>query len=483
MAPNILPTSLPSLPDLDARLFVFDGRLIRLIHNSYMPKVQAFLNSRTVREFTESSRFVPTRFLDQASREEFLSHNSFPNRLGNKDAWIALEHGSVPFPASAHEWPPEMLHAAGKLTLELANALLSEGRGIKDAIPYNILFRGSEAVFVDLLSLEEREPRDPAWLAYAQFVRAFLLPLMAYEKFGLPTHQVFLTRPGGLEPSEFYHLCNQPQERRAPAVTPDSLPTRFRFAVRESGALLHHCRPKKEPADSRTSLKLLLKHLSGMLVTLTPPSRRSPRWSDYMILQRSYTPENLSDKEAFVQNAIAHFRPKRVLDVGCNTGHFSTLATRYGASVVAIDSDSLVVGELWLRTYAEKLDILPLVVNFSSPTPAVDGYPSFLDRARGAFDAVLMLAVIHHMQVIGGIPLSEILARAAELTKGICVAEFVGPSDPFFQSLLNDRNDRSYEWLNTQTFEAACRRQFKIIASHRLGDSHRWLYLLKKKAR
>ena len=35
--------------------------------------------------------------------------------------------------------------------------------------------------------------------------------------------------------------------------------------------------------------------------------------------------------------------------------------------------------------------------------------PSFLDRARGNFDAVLMLAVIHHMLVTERVPLADIL--------------------------------------------------------------------------
>ena len=47
-----------------------------------------------------------------------------------------------------------MLHAAGALTLELAQGALEEGFGLKDATPYNVLFRGSRPVFVDVLSFE-----------------------------------------------------------------------------------------------------------------------------------------------------------------------------------------------------------------------------------------------------------------------------------------------------------------------------------------
>ena len=73
-----------------------------------------------------------------------------------------------------------------RLTLRLALDLLPEGFGLKDATPYNVLFRGPDPVFVDALSIERRDAGDPTWLAYAQFVRTFVLPLVANRRFGLP---------------------------------------------------------------------------------------------------------------------------------------------------------------------------------------------------------------------------------------------------------------------------------------------------------
>jgi hypothetical protein len=59
------------------------------------------------------------------------------------------------------------------------------------------------------------------------------------------------------------------------------------------------------------------------------------------------------------------------------------------------------------------------VVNLARSTPAAGWAncetPSFLDRARGHFDAVLMLALIHHLLVTERIPLDSILELAADL--------------------------------------------------------------------
>jgi hypothetical protein len=49
---------------------------------------------------------------------------------------------------------------------------------LKDATPYNMPFRGPRPVFVDWLSFERRDRRDPTWPPYAQFVRTFVLPLL-----------------------------------------------------------------------------------------------------------------------------------------------------------------------------------------------------------------------------------------------------------------------------------------------------------------
>ena len=114
-----------------------------------------------------------------------------------------------------------------------------------------------------------------------------------------------------------------------------------------------------------------------------------------------YSAEQLAQKEAFVREALAVSRPHAVLDVGANEGYFSFIAAAQGASVVAIDSDPMVVGSVWREASKQRLNVLPLVVDLTRPTPAMgwrnQECASFLDRARGGFDLVMMLAVIHHM--------------------------------------------------------------------------------------
>ena len=68
----------------------------------------------------------------------------YPELGASREAGV-WEHERIPFPSFPYEWPPEMLEAAGSLTLDLAEAALEEGFGLKDATPYNVLFRGAAA--------------------------------------------------------------------------------------------------------------------------------------------------------------------------------------------------------------------------------------------------------------------------------------------------------------------------------------------------
>ena len=206
----------------------------------------------------------------------------------------------------------------------------------------------------------------------------------------------------------------------------------------------HSTAPTRRPRPSRQTISS-----SCFLIAAKSASRHwsrnrpAPVRSGYLDQKSLYTPAQLARKEAFVSEALALARPKTVLDVGANEGHFSFLAARQGASVVAIDSDPVVAGAIWRAASLDRLDVLPLVVDLTRPTPAIGWRNqeclSFLDRATGHFDMVMMLAVLHHMLVTERIPLEDLLALAADLTRDYALIEFVAPEDPMFQRIVRGR--------------------------------------------
>jgi len=472
-----------SLRDPAGQLFLIGGRFLRVINREAAVDLKAFLASTTARNSVGAGRLVGTEVLSEDAIEELRSTAEFKTLCERFAPCTVVEHEAVPFTSFAYEWPAAMLHAAAELTLDLAESSLDEGFGLKDATPYNLLFRGPEPVFVDLLSFERRNPGDAIWLPYAQFMRAFILPLLANRYLHAPLDQILIARRDGLEPEALYAMCGPLRRLLPPFLTLASIPTWLGRRHDPDDLSIYQAKPAAEPRKARFILASLFRHLRRTLKTVRPQAGKASRWSDYMARQSSYSDQDFEAKRDFIQQALRDYRPGNVLDVGCNTGYYSRLAAGAGARVVAIDPDRVVIDELWRGARAERLDILPLVVDFTRPTPAIgwrnQECPSFLDRARGAFDAVLMLAVIHHMLVSERIPLPEILALTAELTTDIAVVEFVGPQDPMFRRIARGR-DGLFADFSVSSFEAECRRHFRIIGSRRLANGNRGLYLLRK---
>ncbi|MED5418334.1 MAG: SAM-dependent methyltransferase, partial [Verrucomicrobiota bacterium] len=135
--------------------------------------------------------------------------------LDGEDFEAVIAHRRIEFASYPHEWPVEMLAAAGRCTLAIAKNLLADGFGLKDATPYNVLFDGPRPILVDVLSIERRRAGDPLWLAEAQFLRCFVLPLLACRTLGRPTAEAFLADRDGLEPETLYRSAG-PLRRFAP---------------------------------------------------------------------------------------------------------------------------------------------------------------------------------------------------------------------------------------------------------------------------
>ena len=114
-----------------------------------------------------------------------------------------LEHPRIDPISYPWEWTPAQWRAAAELTLQIAREAIDACWTLKDATPLNVIFKGTRPVLVDVLSFEQRDPHSSVWLAYGQFVRTFLLPLVAARYLSWPLQATFFTRDG-YEPGLIY---------------------------------------------------------------------------------------------------------------------------------------------------------------------------------------------------------------------------------------------------------------------------------------
>lgn len=471
--------SLRSFRDPAGRLHFIGSKPVRQVRADHAATYRELVRSPLLTRLMEAGSLVRTEVVDNP-RSAFTTAEL--GHLQPADDDLLLVHEKIPFPSFPAEWPPEMHRAAGYLTLEIAEQALEYGLGLKDATPYNILFKGHRPVFVDILSFERRDRHDPIWLAYGQFVRTVIFPLLAHTHLHFPLAAAFLTRRDGLEPADLYRMLSPLRRLLPPFLGSVSLPT---WLSRRAETRSSTYRPQSI-GNEQKALFILRSHLRRMRRMLDRTKARSSEGSHWIDYCRSctYDEKAFSVKSGFVGRFLADAAPRRVLDVGCNTGHFSRLAASAGAQVVAIDSDAAVVGALWSLAAGKGLDILPLVVDFARPTPALGWRngetPSFLDRAKGYFDAVFMLAVLHHLIVTDQIPLREVMRLAAEVTTRYLVIEYVSPDDPQFRRLARGR-DELYRHVTREYFEAAAAEFFRINETHKIEGQERWLYVMEKR--
>ena len=173
---------------------------LRLLTSPGEAKIDALNSSSAAKALVQRGQMIATEKLDGAELEAA--------RTRVAGDWVAaVRHPRLEFMSFAHEWPATMLHAAGLLTLDIAEHLLAEDKGLKDASPYNVGFKGPVPIFLDVLSIETRGPTDPIWRAEAQFVRNFLLPLMCAKHFGIPAHSLLLRGPDTVTPEAVYKIA------------------------------------------------------------------------------------------------------------------------------------------------------------------------------------------------------------------------------------------------------------------------------------
>ena len=467
-----------SFRDPGGRVVIADQRAFRVVNPEYDETLTRLFETKLYAQLVSGEQLIGTRVVDDQHLKQQLIQAVLPEHPDS----LVFEHDFIAFPSYPYEWPPEMLYAAGELTLNLMEKLLSASFGLKDASPYNVLFRGSKPIFIDLLSLESRESRDSTWLAYAQFTRNFIRPLLADKYFGVGLDQTFRVHRDGLQPEDVFKLSSSWQKLHPSFLTSVSLPTLLSRIDPSRYQKIYKPRLSRSHEQAAFVLKRQLQGLRRKLKAVKPLETRKSTWCGYED-QTQDREQYLPVKSAFVERALTEQTIKTVLDVGCNFGHFSLLAAKAGCSVVAIDQDPVVVGGLWRRGNAANLNVLPLVINIARPTPGL-GWRNretiaFLDRALGTFQCVFMLAVIHHLLVTERIPLDEIIRLASELTTDMLIIEFISPQDPMFQ-LITRGNANLYQYLTRELFESAIAKYFVIERSEQVENSGRWLYQLRR---
>lgn len=461
--------------------WIQDGKALRWVFEESESDYRYLLDQGKVKEWIASKKLIPSKILSTEEQSKFSNSDQFPKILKQKSSGMLIEHKCITFPSYPYEWSPLMLYEAAQLTLELAEAALEFDFSLKDATPYNVLFEGSKPCFVDFLSFEKRNPLDGSWKAYGQFVRTFLLPLLCHQKFGISLKEIFLSQREGVEPSQVYRLASWVRKLSPSFLSLVSLPVWLEKKQNPSN-LEYKSKNFSSKEQARFVLSSIFKHLRKHLNRLKPEKVKS-HWSQYHECAHR-TEDYIQAKQQFIRNFLEMDKPKKVLDIGCNRGDFSLQFAKAGSEVVSFDLDSAVIDHLYEESSSQNLSVLPLVMNLAWPSPGMGWAErenkSFLERAKGNFDAVLMYAVLHHLLVTAQIPLENIATLISRITQKYLLIEYVDPSDSLFRQIVRGR-ENLFEYLNETHFESIFSKYFEIEEKIKLSLATRNLYRMKLK--
>jgi ribosomal protein L11 methylase PrmA len=390
-----------------------------------------------------------------------------------------LEHPRLPFVSHPYEWTFGALKAAALLQLDLLLEALAAGFTLVDASAYNLQFIGTEPVFIDTLSFRRYQPGS-YWLGHRQFCEQFLNPLLLRSHLGLDFHAWYRGAPGGIPAADLDRLL--PWWRK---LSPNVAMHVSLQASLQAGA---GASKKAEAAVARRdfSAKAIADIARGLRVWiegLEPARSRRTTFADYE-RDNTYTEADSAMKAAFAADFARAAKPKLVLDLGCNTGRFAEAVLAAGADyLVGLDADTGALDHAFARARRRRLRLLPLHMDLSDPSPELGWRQAeragLARRSAESCDAVLALALVHHLAIAGNVPLVQVVDWLLELApRG--VVEFVPKSDPMVARLLALREDVFPDY-DEQSFVQALSTRADIVADATVPGTGRRLFRFERR--
>jgi ribosomal protein L11 methylase PrmA len=438
--------------------FVFnkEGIIYRQVNKFFKEDFDHFIQSGCYEQLVKKGLLIPHQTIQG-------------NITGTEDHYLTLQPENIELISYPYEWSFDMLKDAALLTLQLVKESLESGCIVKDATPYNVQWKNGKFIWIDSLSFEKY--KEEPWIAYNQFCKSFLSPLLLMHHNKMHLQELLLAYPDGIP----LHITSS----LLPFKTRLSIHTYLHIHLHAKASLKNPVTeknikfPKQKLLNLILSLELLIKKLKAPVYQTT--------WSAYYkeaVLRDDY----LEIKKSIVKDWISKSSAGTVADLGCNQGEFAMLAASLGIPVIAVDSDALSINNLYLFIKNTKAKyIQPLVADLANPTPAMgvnnEERASLLTRLKA--DIVLALALIHHL-VIGKNISFDLIAKFFSECGQQLIIEFIPKEDEKIQLMLQHKKD-IYQHYSERNFAEAFKKLFDLKERKEIGNSKRVLFLMTKK--
>lgn len=453
-----------SFRDPTGSVYAAGGKIFRGVSQDAGETVRALLGSAFFKRHAGAG-IVDTRLVDVQQ----VSHAGLPDVDAQRfPVW--MEHERLEFISYPYEWSFELLKSAALLQVQLHIEALEAGFDVKDASAYNIQFRGCKPVFIDIPSFAPYR-ENAYWIGYKQFCEHFLAPLAlnAYARvdfnhwFRGALEGIDIVSASRLLPLRSFFSPSLLMNIHAQA-----------WAMSRVKAVGDAPRERQLTGLPRKNYVHLLQSLQRFISGLQ--AHGSTFWADYKN-DSSYSAAGAREKEALVMQFLQDHAVRRLLDVGCNTGHYSQKAIEAGVQyVVGTDFDTGALNVAVQTATRKGLNITPVLLDVCNPSPAMGWNLAEREPLLARLppmDASIHLAVMHHVVIGKNIPLQEYADWVVRLApRGL--VEFVPKSDPMVAGLLAHREDVFPDYSQDR-FVQLLGRHAQVVAIRRMPATDRVL--------
>lgn len=408
---------------------------------------------------------------------------------------MVVHHRRLPFASYPNEWCAAMFQHAVLTLVDLALALAKQGLTLGDAHPWNLLFDidKGKPVFVDLGSIDFIN--DSTWRVYDEFCRFCLYPLLLMSCEQTRIARLLICEPEGVlksdllrltsgntlssaipNPSLLSHLESALRQR-----IPASSLQQFKKLLREIGLLPQRSSNQTAPADVLGNMRekshvKFLENVRREVENISFPALKTNKGVEY---ERSLSPQDdWTERQKTMHQLLSERQPATVLDIGSGSGWYSKLAASLGSKVVSLDIDEACVTQLYAEARAEQLPILPLVMDFTKPTPSrgLANHWAIAATERFSCEMVLALAVVDHLVLKQRLNFDQIVEGLAQFSKRWAIVEFIPREDPAISKLWSER----VAWYTLDHFMDALQKRFAEVRVMPSSPESRVLLLCEK---
>lgn len=457
-----------SFCDYNGRLFKWQGKLYRAIPAEQTSLYQDILQKGIVRELVAKKLLIETE-LTSLTVENYA---------------IVIKHRQLDFVSYPREWCNEMLKDAALLHLDLCLELDRHDLTTADAHPLNILFDGCQPIFVDFGSID-RISRDSSywlWPPYEQFCCCFLNPLrlMArgqgriarwllhdYEK-GVTSSDLEALNPNSQSllsrTKDALDWLKSNVRRRTPTVI---IPWAKQIRDRTRSILL-------TSTDKSPSRRTFLEQIREEVVSIdlaSLPEKSADSQVDWLTFDS--TNGDRQTKLQVFSSILSNLQPNSVLEIGNNDneGSYAQLAAEKGVRAVFFTPEERKAKQLYLRGKENQLPILPLLMNFASPSCDLSNVWFAPAGDRLSCDLVLALDLIDWLVFKKYLPFDTIVERLSIFTKSWLLIEFTIRQPPYRASWSSEVASR-FSWYQLDNFANMLGQKFsKVETLNRCSNS------------